>query len=214
MDFAQYQRNPNRHWVGIVGVVILHIIIIYALMTGLARKVVEVVKGPLDVKVIEEAIKKPPPPPDIPPPPPKLAAPPPPFIPPPEVNIAPPPPVPTIAAVTQEAPPAPVAPAIQKTPEETTPVPASTSARAYCPNHREVSASTPYPREAQLEGIEGTVTAAFTIAANGTIRNPTIQSSSNRVFNRTVLAAVSSRLKCDPPGRDTQVTMDFVFKLK
>jgi hypothetical protein len=52
---------------------------------GLARKVVEVIKAPIETKIIEE-IKKPPP--DTPPPPPpKLAAPPPPFIPPPEVNI-------------------------------------------------------------------------------------------------------------------------------
>src|ERR671926_307135 len=57
-------------------VVLLHIAIGYALVTGLARKVVEVIKAPLETKIIEE-IKKPPPD-QPPPPPPKLAAPAPP----------------------------------------------------------------------------------------------------------------------------------------
>ena len=61
-----------------------------ALEGGAGR--VEVIKGPIDVKVIEEEIKKPPPPPEVVPPPPKLEAPPPPYIPPPEVQIATPPP--------------------------------------------------------------------------------------------------------------------------
>src|SRR5215468_1652011 len=66
-------------------VVGLHLLLGWALVTGLARKVVEVIKAPIETKIIEE-IKKPPP--DAPPPPPpKLAPPPPPFIPPPEINI-------------------------------------------------------------------------------------------------------------------------------
>ena len=91
MDYAQQQRNPGRHVVGITRSCCCTSSIVYALVTGLARTVVEVVKGPIDVKVIEEVIKKPPPPPEVVPPPPKMAAPPPPFIPPPEINIAPPP---------------------------------------------------------------------------------------------------------------------------
>ena len=91
MDFSQTQRDPTRKFVGLGAVIVFHIIIVYALITGLARKVVEVVKGPIEVKVIEEVIKKPPPPPELLPPPPKLQAPPPPFIPPPEINIQPPP---------------------------------------------------------------------------------------------------------------------------
>src|SRR5258706_10035426 len=82
-------------------VVLLHLALGYALVTGLARKVVEVIKQPLETKIIEE-IKKPPP--DVPPPPPpKLAPPPPPFIPAPEINIQ---------APVQMAPAITVAPAI------------------------------------------------------------------------------------------------------
>src|SRR6188472_1590974 len=93
-------------------VIVFHLLLGWALVTGLARKVVDVIKAPIETKIIEE-IKKPPP--DTPPPPPpKLAAPPPPFIPPPEINIQVPTvtQAPTITTVTTErpvAPPPPVA---------------------------------------------------------------------------------------------------------
>ena len=98
MDYSQ--RDPGKNISGIAMVVILHLAIGYALVTGLARKVVEVIKAPIETKIIEEV--KPPPPDVPPPPPPKMAAPPPPFIPPPEINIQVPKvtPPPTITTVT------------------------------------------------------------------------------------------------------------------
>ena len=60
VDFAQQQRNPARHLPGITFVVVLHLVVGYALVTGLARKVVDVIKQPIETKIIEE-IKKPPP---------------------------------------------------------------------------------------------------------------------------------------------------------
>jgi protein TonB len=220
MDFARQQRNPARHLVGIGAVVLLHVLIGWALVSGLARKVVEVVKGPIEVKVIEEVIKKPPPPPEIVPPPPKLAAPPPPFIPPPEVVIAPPPaPPPAITVVTQEAPPAPQAPVIQKVPEKpapapTPPQPAVRSAQVVCPNYREVMSSIPYPREALLDGIEGEVVIEFTVTANGQIRDPVIRSSTNRIFNRPSLNVVQNRLSCQGQGQDIRVQAPVSFKIR
>ena len=115
MDFSQRQADPRRHLMGITVVVLFHALLVWALVSGLAKKVVQVVIAPIETKVIEE-IKKPPPPPEVVvPPPPKLEAPPPPFIPPPEVQItAPPPPQPTITATTPTPPAAPVtiAPAV------------------------------------------------------------------------------------------------------
>src|ERR1022692_4363749 len=67
MDFARQQRDPARHLIGITFVVIVHAIVIYALVTGLARKAIEVIKKPLTATIIE-AIKVPPPPPPPPPP--------------------------------------------------------------------------------------------------------------------------------------------------
>ena len=217
MDFAQQQRNPTRHLVGVGGVVLMHVLIVYALITGLARKVVEVVKGPIDVKVIEEVIKKPPPPPEVIPPPPKMQAPPPPFVPPPEVVIAQPPPAPTITAVTPEAPPAPQAPVITKAPEVAPPAPpppAIRSAQVVCPNYREVMQSIVYPREALLDNIEGEVVIEFTVATNGSIRDAVIKSSSNRVFNRTSLSVVQTRLQCQGQPQDIRVQAPISFKIR
>ena len=104
MNFSQQQADPRRHLPGIAFVVLFHALIVWALVSGLAKKVVEVVRVPIETKVIEE-IKKPPPPPEVIVPPPKLEAPPPPFIPPPEVQVvAPPPPEPTITATTPTPP--------------------------------------------------------------------------------------------------------------
>ncbi len=218
MDFARQQRNPARHLVGIGAVVLLHVLIGWALVSGLARKVVEVVKGPIEVKVIEEVIKKPPPPPEVVPPPPKLAAPPPPFIPPPEIAIAPPPtPAPTISVVTQEAPPAPQAPVIQRVPETPTPPapppPAVRSAQVACANYREVMSSIRYPREALLDGLEGDVLIEFTVTANGQIRDPVIRKSSHRIFNRVSLAVVN-RLQCQGQAQDIRVQAPVSFRIR
>src|SRR5438067_5089931 len=93
MNFSQQQADARRHFAGITFVILFHAFIVYALVTGLAKKVVDVVRAPIETKVIEE-MKKPLPPPEIVvPPPPVLAAPPPPFMPPPEFQIATPPPV-------------------------------------------------------------------------------------------------------------------------
>lgn len=215
MDFSQQQQG-GRRFVGFGVVVLLHIVLGYALLSGLARQVVEVVKGPIEVKVIEEVVKPPPPPPEVLPPPPKVAAPPPPFIPPPEINIQPPPtPAPTITAVTPEAPPAPTAPVIAKPVEAppAPPQPAIRSAALECPNYREVIGSIPYPREALLEGIEGTVEIEFTVTATGQIRDPVIRSSSNRIFNRVSLSTVA-RLTCPGQGRDVRVRAPIDFKIR
>jgi protein TonB len=221
MDYARQQRNPSRHLVGIGGVVLFHILIIWGLVSGLARKVVEVVKGPIEVKVIEEVAKPPPPPAEIIPPPPKMAAPPPPFIPPPEINIAPPPtPAPTISAVTREAPPTTALPPIQPPPPPVAaapPPPKPTgpqSARVVCSNYVEVMSSIAYPREALLDGIQGEVLIEFTVSASGEIKNVEIKSSSNRIFNRPALAAVQSKLSCQGQGQDVRVQAPISFKIR
>src|SRR5690349_24847773 len=108
MQFGQQQSDYRRRFVGFGAVLLFHVLLVYALVSGLAKKVVDVVRAPIETKVIEE-IKKPPPPPEVVlPPPPKLEAPPPPFIPPPEVQIAaPPPPQPPTTATPTPPPPAP-----------------------------------------------------------------------------------------------------------
>jgi protein TonB len=115
MDFSKRQDDPRRHLPGLFVVVALHVLIVYALVSGMAKKVVDVVRAPIETRLIEEVVEPPPPPPPpVPPPervvpPPPRQAPPPPFVPPPEVVVTAPAPVaPTITAVTPTPPPAPV----------------------------------------------------------------------------------------------------------
>ncbi len=167
MNYAQADANPRR-FVGFAVVVLFHALVVYALVTGLAKKMVDVVRAPIETKVIEE-IKKPPPPPEIVvPPPPKLEAPPPPFIPPPEIQIANPPPAPTITATTPTPPPAPVAiapvaPPVVAAPAPAPAAPAVVSAGVVCSNYASVMGDVAYPREAQRQGIDrGEATVQFT----------------------------------------------------
>lgn len=99
MSYA-VQRDSSRRLAGLAVVVAFHAALIYALVHGLARQIVEVVRQPLETKIIEEI--KAPPPDKPPPPPPKLTTPPPPYIPPPEVQVQAPVSAPTITAVTSE----------------------------------------------------------------------------------------------------------------
>ena len=103
MDFSQGADAPRRHWLGLGVVVLLHVLVIYALVNGLARKVIDVVRVPVETRLIEEVIAPPPPPPSPPPAalvaPPKHLQPPPVVVPPPEVVVTAPPQVaPTITA--------------------------------------------------------------------------------------------------------------------
>ena len=97
MSYAD-PHDSSRRLTGLVVVVAFHVLLVYALINGLAKKIIEVVQAPLETKIIEE-VKKPPPD-KPPPPPPKMALPPPPFIPPVEVRIDAPPSPSAITAVS------------------------------------------------------------------------------------------------------------------
>ena len=85
MSYAESQHQSGRKSLGLFVVVLLHLVTAYALVTGLARKAVEVIRGPIETKLIEELKKLPPP--DKPLPPPKKKVEPPPFVPPSEVAV-------------------------------------------------------------------------------------------------------------------------------
>jgi periplasmic protein TonB len=204
MNFAQRQRDPRRHLAGITAVILFHGFIVYALVTGLAKKVVEVVRAPIETKVIEE-IKKPPPPAEIVvPPPPKLEAPPPPFIPPPEVQIAtPPPPQPTITAATPTPPPAPVVIA-----------PAQVSAAVVCPNFKTKMGDAAFPRDAARAGLEkGEVLVQFTLGAGGEVKNIKALRASHPIFARAAMKIVEE-YTCQGQGHEVVVQVPFSYKLE
>jgi len=190
MDFARQQRDPTRHVIGITFVILFHALVIYALVTGLARKAVEVIKKPLTATIVEE-IKMPPPPP---PPPKKIelpkTPPPPPqvYVPPPDV---PPPVTPTEPVIT----------AVTPTPPATPPViapPPQVAAVAPKPAIRKgISALTrvdpEYPKEAVKKGIEsGKVIAHVFVDEKGNVTEVKIISAEPpRVFDRAVITALS-----------------------
>ena len=100
------EPHPARK-TGFVLVLLVHLVFIWALVTGLARKVFDEVRAPIEAHVIEET---PPPPPLEPVKPPPPQAPPPVYIPVPEIVVRAPPPPPVVrsAVVTQPPPPAPI----------------------------------------------------------------------------------------------------------
>lgn len=213
MDYAQSQRNPGKHLSGIALVVLLHVVLGYALLTGLARKVVEVIKAPIETKIIEE-VK--PPPPDVPPPPPppKLAAPPPPFIPPPEIQIqTPPPPVQQTITVQTNTPPPP-APFVPTPPA---PPVAAPPAPPQPPIRREYKAAyrvePTFPPQAIRQGLSGTVIAHVVVTPQGNVQEVRIIRSSNRIFDREVIRALSQwRFNPEPVGFIGEY--EIVFNLK
>lgn len=170
LNYLQRERAAKNHLPGIGFVILLHIVIVYALVSGLARKAVELVAKPLETKLIAEVAK---PPQEVkPPPPPKMAPPPPPFIPPPEINIqvaATPSPA-AITAVTtsvppKEAPPPPAAP--PKAPVRTAPVVLAKSCEPPA-----------YPVASRRAGESGVVVLNFLIDAQGKVVESRIDSSS------------------------------------
>jgi len=220
MNFAQRQADPRRHIVGMTVVVLFHALVVYALVTGLAKRVVDVIRAPIETKVIEE-IKRPPPPPEVVlPPPPKLEAPPPPFIPPPEIQIAtPPPPAPTITATTPTPPPAPVViapappPVVAAAPAPVAP-PAPVSAGVVCSNYQSVMGDVAYPREAQRQGIEkGDALIQFTLSPTGEVKDIKVIRASHQIFARNSMRIVGE-YKCQGQGREVTVQVPFGYTLK
>jgi protein TonB len=170
MDFVQHQRAPKNHLPGIGFVIVLHIIIIWALVTGLARKAVEFVAKPLETKLIAEVA---PPPENLPPPPPppKMLAPPPPFIPPPEINVqvAPTPSPAAITAVSTAAPPVAVA-AVAEAPRQPVRTAPVVEAKSCEPPS--------YPSASRRLNETGTVLLNFLIDAEGRVVESRIDASS------------------------------------
>lgn len=192
MSFAA-PRDSGRRLAGFAAVVALHVALAYALVQGLARKVVEVVRVPFETRIIEEVAPRPA---DLRPPPPrpKLAPPPLPYVPPPEIRIAPPSvPAPAIAAVTPVKPaePAPApgsaaVPAAAEPPAKPRPPvrqPAVVDARA-CDKPA-------YPPASLRANETGTVRLGFLIDVDGKVLEGRIErSSGHRRLDNAALGAL------------------------
>ncbi len=212
-NYRYQPRDPSRRVKGLVIVVALHIFLGYAMVSGMARKGLNLIKKPLEAVVIQEVIIPPPPP----PPPKKIEppremikseAPPPPFVPPPDVATPQVSSGISIAATTTApisapviAPPAPPAPVAK-------PAPNRNDIAVACPTQ----VPPEMPRKAQQEGIEGVVRAQIRIKG-GAIQDVTIVSGP-RVFHAAVRSAMMQYKCVSDPGGEVLATQEFNFKLE
>jgi protein TonB len=167
MNYARQQKDPTRQAVGFLLVVLMHVGIVYALIHGLGRQAVEVLRSPLETKIIEE-VK----PPDVPPPPPppKLAPPPPPFIPPPDFAVSTPPAAGAITAITHVKPPEAPPPPPPKAAEPVR-VPPVVDAAHSCRQPE-------YPAVSKRMEETGTVVLLFLIDLDGKVTESKVEESS------------------------------------
>lgn len=209
-DFGARQGNPMRRFGGIAIAVAVHIVLVWALVNGLATKVARVVHAPLLVHIVEP-VKPPPPPPKWVPivHPIRIAPPPPPFVPPPEVHVQAPP-SPTI---THQELPAPSAP-MHEAPPPPAPVakPVSHEIGVVCPNSNQVRSSMTYPQEAQDDNITGDVTVEFTVDADGAVTNPRVVEHADPILERAAVSTIE-RFHCVGQGQSVRVQVPFSFNL-
>jgi protein TonB len=195
--------HPYRGW---ITVAVVHILIGYALISGMAQKGLHLIKKPLEAVVIQEVVIPPPPPPpkNIEKPQEMPKAPPPPFVPP--SDSSPSPQAPTIAAVS--APP--------KEPAVIAPPPPPAAPKALT-GRQDIGVVCPtqvppvMPPRAIKDGIEGVVKAQVTII-NGEVKEVSILSG-NRVFHNNVKEAMM-QYKCKSIATEVTALQEFSFKIE
>jgi protein TonB len=151
-------------------VVLIHVLFVYVLASGLGKKVVEVVLGPVETRLIEELPDE-----EEPPPPPPEIETPPPYVPPPEISIEIPVdsgPTTAITNVTTERPvaaPPPVAKPVERAVVKTPPSTVGRGARITQPE---------YPPSSRRAGEAGTVTLQVFVLDSGRVGEVKIAKSS------------------------------------
>ena len=172
MAYADQKMSGNR-LTALIVVAILHIIVGYALVTGLAYSAFQKVKERVetfDVKEEKPPEEPPPPPPDQPLPPPPIVAPPPP------ISFSRP--APMLETVTTPPPPAPVFTTAAPAPP---PPPVASKARGANPKGQGSWAARiqdNYPSAALRKEIEGTVGVRVSIGPDGRVAGCTVSGSS------------------------------------
>ncbi len=168
-SYASRQRSPRKHLTGIGLVILLHALLLWAIASGLARKVVRMTENTVEAVLMTEA------PPPAPTPPPKT---------PPPKTPAPPPPAPTSTA-----------PAITQAPTPPAPAPAAPAIRTGAVIQAGAHCAKPdYPSASRRMEEEGTVTLKFLIGVDGKVIQADIEKTSG--FTRLDEAARNALSKC------------------
>lgn len=203
-----YTLKESAHpYRGISIVIVLHLLLGWALISGTASKGLTLLMKPLEAVLIQDvAIVPPPPPPKTSKPlASKLQAPPPPFVPQSEI---PSPPTAVAQIESMPTPPlvvAPIAPAPQPAPAPV--VAARTDMATVCPTQ----VPPEMPRKAILDGTQGVVKAQATIQ-DGIVRAVVILSGP-RIFHAAVRSAML-QYKCTSGQAEVVAAQDFNFSLQ
>lgn len=158
-------------------IILLHFGMFWLLNSGLSHQIIDVVLGPMETKMIEDAPPEDEPPP---PPPPKIETPPP-FVPPPEIAIEIPADAPPTTAIQQTTQVRPTTPPIAAPP---TPI-ARTAPRS---DSRRPLTQPEYPPSSRRAGEAGTVILEVYVLENGRVGEARVKKSSG--FPRLDEAAV------------------------
>ncbi len=202
MDFGDSTPMSRNKAIGIGIVIVLHIFLVYALVSGLATSAVSLIKKPLEIKIVQAA-PPPPPPAAPPPPPPVLTAPPPPYIPPPIVQVQQPPQQKPVFAVTSSA-----------KPTGSTAMAHAVSIGVVCPNITQISQalSDAFQNISDSEGVNSAnVVVEFSVTASGAVVNPHVVSSTFPGVNQLALQGVGM-LSCRGQGQTVLVRAPFDFE--
>ena len=208
MAYAQQKQIGTNRTLAIIIVALIHLILGYALITGLAYNVIKHAADELKTFDVEE---EPPPPPDEPPPPPPEQVPetPPPVVSPPPIvrtNTQPPAvqsvpsaPPPVITPRAAPAPPAPPAPPPPPPPPVKTVPPRSATG-----DLQGLFRGDDYPESAIMGDEQGSVTVRLTVGTNGRVSNcEVISPSGSRALDRATCRILQSRAKFTP-ARDNR----------
>lgn len=188
MSYANRRQMSSNRTVSIIIVALIHVVLGYALVTGLAYNVVKQAAEDLKTFDVEE---EPPPPPDEPPPPEKLETPPPPEVaaPPPLVQMnAPAPPITTTPVLNLNPPITPVArpvvPTLKQCPDGSS-IPTQLACKPVVSQQASAKGSLTalfsnddYPQSAIRSEEQGTTAVSLSIGPDGRVSGCNITSSS------------------------------------
>ncbi len=184
-DYASQQRQPSKHLAGLGLVVLLHVLLIWAIHSGLARTVIKQVQAPVQALLLEESPSSLPPPPA---PPRHLLPPPQAHVPPVETPMpAPPQPAAASAVTNTLQPPSPALAAAVAAP----PAPSVRTQAVVNSAHCE---KPEYPSASRRMEEEGTVSLRFLVGVDGKVIQSEVEKSSG--FRRLDEAARAGLAKC------------------
>lgn len=215
---ARPRRSEARgaRLVGAGVVVLLHVAFIYALVASLAHRTVDVVRAPVEARIIDDAQQQKP---EQPPPPPDFAPPPAAFVPPPEVHVELPPPPPKSTAITVVAPIKPV-PVPMPAPPAPAPAPVAEPVRVMPRIDAGHSHEPEYPPTSRRLGEEGSLILQVLVGADGRVTDlKLVQTSGVDRLDQAALEGVKGNYRFVPGTIDGKpapmwFTFRFTWKLR